>query len=131
MLSAAQDAPMKAGTGGSSILTGGPLSMGTLITDVQWHVDALSSGFPLVPGDTVRTRLKIGSGTTFTPVFLSRTVEVGAESSPVAGTEQPTAGVVVASNTFICPSASAVSCGIVRSARLLELVLRGYLINAQ
>jgi len=108
-----------------------PAARQLVITDVEWNVDALSSGFPLIPGDTVRTRLRIGSGTTFTPVFLSRTVEVGAESSPVAGTEQSTAGVVVASNTLICPSASAVSSGVVRSARLLELVLRGYLINTQ
>jgi hypothetical protein len=55
-----------------------PAARQLVITDVEWNVDALSSGFPLIPGGTVRTRLRIGSGTTFTPVFLSRTVEVGA-----------------------------------------------------
>jgi hypothetical protein len=99
-----------------------------VITDVEWTVDALSSGLSLTPGGTVRTRLQIGSGSTFTQVFLSRTVPVSSERGAVSGTEQLTTGVVVASNTAICPGATEFGGNTVRSARVLELVLRGYLI---
>ena len=99
-----------------------------VLTDVEWTVDALSTGLSLTAGGTVRTRLQIGS-TTFTQVFLSRTIEVGSERGAVSGTEQLTTGVVVASNTAICPGSTEFGQNIVRSARLLELVLRGYLIS--
>jgi hypothetical protein len=89
-------------------------------------VDTLSTGLSLTPGGTVRTRLQIGSGTTFDAVFLSRTVEVSSERGAVSGTEQLTTGVVVAANAVICPSAVEFSANLVRSARLLEIVLRGY-----
>jgi hypothetical protein len=106
-----------------------PLGRRLVITDVEWTVDALSTGFPLTTGDTVRTRLQIGSGTTLTPVFLSRTVEVGATRGAVSASEQLTTGFVVASNTTICPGSAAFGSNTVKSARLLELVLRGYLVS--
>jgi len=100
-----------------------------VITDVEWTVDALATGLPLTPGATVRTRLQIGSATTFNPVFLSRTVEVSSERGSVSGSEQLTTGFVVASNTAICPGSAEFSAGAVKSARLIELVVRGYLIS--
>ena len=106
-----------------------PAARQLVITDVEWTVDALATGFPLVPGETVRTRLQIGSGTTFNTVFLSRTVEVGSERGNVSGSEQLTTGFVVASNTVICPGSAEVGSNTTKSARLLELVLRGYLIS--
>ncbi len=106
-----------------------PAARQLVITDVEWTVDALSTGLPLTAGGTVRTRLQIGSGTTFTQVFLSRTIEVGSERGAVSGTEQLTTGVVVASNTAICPGSAEFGPSLVRSARILELVLRGYLIS--
>jgi hypothetical protein len=102
-----------------------------VITDVEWTVDALSTGLSLIPGGTVRTRLQIGSGDTFNQVFLSRTVEVGAESGRITGSEQLTTGVVVAPKTAICPGSAEFNSNAVISARLLEIVLRGYLINAK
>jgi hypothetical protein len=107
-----------------------PGSRQLVITDVEWTVDGLPTGLGLTAGATVRTRLQIGSGTTFDQVFLSRTVEVGPERGAVSGTEQLTTGVVVASNTAICPGSTEFGASLVKSARLLELVLRGYLINA-
>jgi hypothetical protein len=102
-----------------------------VITDVEWTVDVLGTGMSLTPGAAVRTALSIGSGTTFNRVFLSRTVEVGSEAGSVAGSEQLTTGVVVASNTEICPSSAEFGGGgLVRVARLLEIVWRGYLIGA-
>ena len=62
-----------------------PAARQLVITDVEWTVDALSTGLPLIPGGTVRTRLQIGSGGTVNQVFLSRTVEVGAESGRITG----------------------------------------------
>ena len=106
-----------------------PATRRLVITDVEWTVDATSTGSPLTTGGTVRTRLQIGSGTTFTQVFLSRTVEVGSERGGVSGTEQLTTGVVVAPDTAVCPTATEFGANLVRSARLLELVLRGYLIS--
>ena len=102
-----------------------------VITDVEWTVDSTATGLSLTPGDTVRTRLQIGSGATFTSVFLSRTVEVGPAGGYVSGSEQLTTGVVVAPNTAICPNSAEFGTGIVKSVRLLEIVLRGYLISAQ
>ena len=99
-----------------------------MITDVEWHVDTLSTG-PLTPGETVRIRVQIGSGTTFNRVFTSRTVEVGSEGARVSGTEQLTTGFVVAANTAICPDSAAFGSNVVKTARLSELVLRGYLIS--
>ena len=99
-----------------------------VITDVEWTVDALSSGIPLTSGASVRTRVQVGSGASFNHVFLSRTVEVGSERGAVSGSEQLTTGFLVASNTAICPNAAELGAGIVRSAHLIELVLRGYLI---
>jgi hypothetical protein len=100
-----------------------------VITDVEWTVDALSTGVSLTPGETVRAQLLIGSGTTFNRVFLSRTVEVGSGSGRVSGTEQLTTGFGVAPNTAICPNAAEFGVNIVKAARLIELVLRGYLIS--
>ena len=108
-----------------------PAGRHLVITDVEWTVDALSTGFPLIPGGTVRTRLQIGSGDTFNQVFLSRTVEVGAESGRITGSEHLTTGVEVAPNTAICPGAAEFNSNAVISARLLEIVLRGYLINTK
>ena len=108
-----------------------PAARQLVITDVEWTVDALATGLLLATGDTVRTRLQIGSGTTFNPVFLSRTVEVGATRGAVSGSEQLTTGVVVASNTSVCPGSAAFGSNTVKSARLIELVIRGYLISAQ
>ena len=48
-----------------------PAARQLVVTDVEWAVDALSTGLPLTPGETVRTQLQIGSGTTFNRVFLS------------------------------------------------------------
>ena len=107
-----------------------PAARQLVITDVEWTVDALVSGLSLIPGDTVRTRLQIGSGTTFNPVFLSRTVEVGSESGSVSGSEQLTTGFAVASNTTICPTSAAFGANTTKSARLLEVVLRGYLVSS-
>jgi hypothetical protein len=107
-----------------------PAARQLVITDVEWTVDALSTGWPLTPGETVRTRLLIGSGAAFNQVFLSRTVEVGPGGGRVSGTEQLTTGFVVASNTAICPGSGEFGSSVVKSARLLELVLRGYLIGA-
>ena len=107
-----------------------PAARQFVITDVEWTVDALSTGLSLTPGGTVRTRLQIGSGATFTSVFLSRTVEVGAERGAVSGADQLTTGVAVGSNTAICPGSTEFGSNVVRSARLLELVLRGYLIDS-
>jgi hypothetical protein len=108
-----------------------PAGRHLVITDVEWTVDALSTGLSLIPGGTVRTRLQIGSGDTFNPVFLSRTVEVGPEGGRITGSEQLTTGVVVAPKTAICPSSAEFTAGPSISARLLEIVLRGYLINAK
>ena len=58
-----------------------------------------------------------------------RTVEVGSGSGYVTGSEQLTTGFVVASNTAICPGSAEFNSGTVKSARLVELVLRGYLIT--
>ena len=107
-----------------------PAARQLVITDVEWTVDALSTGLPLTPGETVRTQLQIGSGTTFNRVFQSRTVEVGSESGRISGTEQLTTGFGVASNTAICPSSAEFGSSIVKAARLIELVLRGYLISS-
>jgi hypothetical protein len=106
-----------------------PAGRQLVITDVEWTVDALATGLPLTTGDTVRTRLQIGSGATFNSVFLSRTVEVGAGRGAVSASEQLTTGFVVASNTAICPGSAAFGSNTVKSARLIELVLRGYLIS--
>ena len=106
-----------------------PAARRLVITDVEWTVDGLVSGLSLTAGATVRTRFQIGSGTTFTQVFLSRTVEVGAERGAVSGSEQLTTGVVVAADTAICPGATEFGPNVVRAARVLELVLRGYLIS--
>ena len=108
-----------------------PAARQLVITDVEWTVDALSTGLPLTPGGTVRTQLQIGSGTTFNRVFLSRTVEVGSERGRVSATEQLTTGFGVASNTTICPTSAEFGSSIVKTARLIELVLRGYLISTQ
>ena len=66
---------------------------------------------------------------TFEQVFLSRTVQVGSERGNVSGNEQLTTGFVVAPNTTICADSAESSSNTVRSARLVELVLRGYLIS--
>ena len=107
-----------------------PAARQLVITDVEWTVDALTTGLPLTPGDTVRTRLQIGSGTIFNQVFLSRTVEVGSERGLVSGSEQLTTGFAVASNTAICPGSAAFGSNTSKSARLIEIVLRGYLISS-
>ena len=107
-----------------------PAGRNLVITDVEWTVDALSTGLSLVPGGTVRTRLQIGSGSTFNQVFFSRTVEVGSESGRITGSEHLTTGVVVAPKTAICPASAEFTSSTVISARLLEIVLRGYLIMA-
>ena len=107
-----------------------PAARYLVVTDVEWTVDALSSGSALTAGGSVRTRLSVGSGTVFNPVFLSKTVEAGSERGAVSGAEQLTTGIVVAANTAICPTATQFGANLVKSARLLELVLRGYLINA-
>ena len=101
-----------------------------VITDVEWNVDALVTGASLGPGETVRTRLQIGSGTILNTVFLSRTVEVASERGSVSGNEQLTTGFVVAADTLICPSSAAFSANTLKTARLIELVLRGYLIGS-
>jgi hypothetical protein len=106
-----------------------PAGSHLVITDVEWTVDALSTGLSLIPGGTVRTRLQIGNGNTFNQVFLSRTVEVGSESGRITGSEQLATGVVVAPKTAICPGSAEFSSNAVISARLLEIVLRGYLIS--
>ena len=108
-----------------------PAGRHLVITDVEWTVDALSTGLSLIPGGTVLTRLQIGSGDTFNQVFLSRTVDVGAESGRITGSEHLTTGVEVAPNTAICPGAAESSSNTVISARLLEIALRGYLINTK
>ena len=100
-----------------------------VITDVEWTVDALSTGLSLTAGASVRTRLQIGSGSTFTTALLSRTVEVGAERGAVSGSEQLTTGFAVGPGTAICPGSTEFGSNTVRSARLIELVLRGYLIS--
>jgi hypothetical protein len=102
-----------------------------VVTDVEWTVNGLSSGPSLTAGATVRTRLSIGSDSTFDHVFLSRTVEVGPERGYVSGSEQLTTGFVVAPSTTICADSAEFGSNTIRSARLIELVLRGYLINAQ
>jgi hypothetical protein len=107
-----------------------PAGRQLVITDVEWTVDALITGAPLTAGATVRTRLQIGSGTTFDPVFLSRTVLVGSERGAVSASEQLTTGFAVAPNTAICPHSTEFGPNLVRSARLLEIVLRGYLISS-
>ena len=106
-----------------------PATQQLVVTDVEWTVDALSTGLNLTVGATVRTRVQIGSGSTFTQVFLSRTVQVGPERGAVSGSEQLATGFSVAPNTAICPGATEFGSNVVRSARLLELVLRGYLIT--
>ena len=108
-----------------------PAGRQLVITDVEWTVDALSTGLSLIPGGTVRTRVQIGSGDTFNQVFMSGTVEVGTESGRITGSEQLTTGFVVAPKTAICPASAEFSSNAVISARLLEIVLRGYLINAK
>ena len=100
-----------------------------VITDVEWTVNGLSQGPSLTAGATVRTRLQIGSDMTFDHVFLSRTVQVGSERGHVSGNEGLTTGFVVAPNTTICADSAEFSSNTVRSARLVELVLRGYLIS--
>jgi hypothetical protein len=107
-----------------------PAGRQLVITDVEWTVDALITGLPLTPGETVRTRLRIGGGTTFNTVFLSRTVVVGSESGRVSASEQLTTGFVVASNTAICPDSAEDGSGALKAARLIEIVLRGYLISS-
>jgi hypothetical protein len=100
-----------------------------VITDVEWNVDRLASGYPLVAGFTVRTRVAIGNATTVNTVFLSRTVQVGSERGAVSGNEQLTTGFVVAPNTAMCPTSASFGSNVVQSARIVELVLRGYLIT--
>ena len=100
-----------------------------VVTDVEWTVNGLSAGPSLTSGATVRTRLHIGSDTSFEQVFLSRTVQVGSERGNVSGSEQLTTGFAVAPNTTICADSAEFSSNTVRSARIVELVLRGYLIS--
>jgi hypothetical protein len=100
-----------------------------VITDVEWTVNGLSAGPSLTAGATVRTRLQIGSDATFDQVFLSRTVEVGSERGHVSGNEQLSTGFVVAPNTTICADSAEFGSNAIKSARLVELVLRGYLIS--
>ena len=107
-----------------------PAGRQLVITDVDWTVDASAIGLPLISGETVRTRVLIGNGTTFHPVFLSRTVQVGPKAGRVSGSEQLTTGFVVASNTAICPNSGEFNSGTVKAARLIEFAMRGYLINA-
>ena len=107
-----------------------PAGRQLVVTDVEWTVDALATGLSLIPGETVRTRLQIGSGMTFNQVFLSRSVEVGSERGRVSGSEQLTTGFAVGSNTAICPVSATFNSSTVKSARLIEIVLRGYLINS-
>ena len=101
-----------------------------MITDVEWTVDALVTGLSLTPGQTVRTRVRIGGGATFNTVLLSRTVVVDSERGRVSASEQLTTGFVVASNTAICPDSAEFGPNAVKAARLSEIVLRGYLINS-
>lgn len=108
-----------------------PAGRRLVITDVDWTVSGTTLGLSLAPGATVRTRIQIGNGSTLTTVFLSATVQVESGGTYVAGSEQLTAGFVVAPNTSICPSAVEFSSGALISANLIEFTLRGYLINAQ
>ncbi len=108
-----------------------PVGRRVVITDVEWTVSNLATGSALTPGSTVRTRLQIGSGTTFNVVFLSHTVDVAANAGNVAGAQQLTTGIVVSPGTAICPSAAQFDSNAVITARVVEIVLRGYLINAQ
>jgi hypothetical protein len=101
-----------------------------VITDVEWTVMNRTNGGALTAGATVRFRLQIGSGTTFSSVFLSPTVEVGSERAAVSGSEQLTTGIAVGPNTTICPSAVEFIPNGFASAWVNELVLRGYLITA-
>jgi hypothetical protein len=101
-----------------------------VVTDVDWTVDALfSSGSAPTAGATIGTRVRIGSGTTFNAVFASRTVEVGSERGRVTGSDQLTTGFVVGAGAAICPTAAEFGANLVRVARLIEIVLRGYLIS--
>jgi hypothetical protein len=56
-------------------------------------------------------------------------VEVSSERGAVSGAEQLATGVVVGANTVICPQSAEFGSNVVRSARLLELVFSGHLIN--
>ena len=107
-----------------------PAGRQLVITDVEWMVDATAQGQPLTPGETVGTQVQVGSVGTFNTVFRSSTVQVGPESGRVFGNEQLSTGFAVAPNTAICPGSAAFGAGLVRSVRLLEVVLRGYLIDA-
>lgn len=107
-----------------------PAGRQLVVTDVEWTVDALSSGLSLTAGATVRTRLQIGSGSTFEPVFLSRTVLVGSERSAVSASEQLATGFAVAPSTAICPQATEFGASVLRAARVIEIALRGYLISS-
>ena len=107
-----------------------PAGRHLVVTEVEWTVDAhTTTGNALTSGATVGTRVRIGSGATFNAVFNSRTVEVGAERGRVTGSDQLTTGFVVGAGAVICPSASEFSANLVRSARLIEIVFRGYLIS--
>lgn len=106
-----------------------PAGRQLVITDVEWTVSGLTTGSPLTAGATARLRLQISSGTIANTVFLSRSVEVGPERGSVSGSDQLTTGFVVGANTAICPGATEFGANIVRSAQLLEVVLRGYLID--
>ena len=107
-----------------------PAGRRLVITDVEWTVSATSLGLPLKAGSTVRIRVRIGSGTTLTSVFLSETIPVEFAGTNISGSQQLTTGFVVAPNTAICPGTTEFSSGTVIAANLVEFVMRGYLINA-
>jgi hypothetical protein len=102
-----------------------------VITDVEWTVSGTTLGLSLASGATVRTRIQISNGSSFSTVFLSPTVPVDSAGTYVAGSQQLTTGFVVAPNTTICPSSVEFSSGALIAANLIEFVLRGYLIDVQ
>lgn len=101
-----------------------------VITDVEWTVNGTTLGLSLAAGANVRMRLQLANGASLTPVFLSRTVQVGSAGVYVSGSDQLTTGFVVAPNTVICPGAVEFNSGVLIAANLIEIALRGYLIDS-
>lgn len=97
-----------------------------VITDVEWEVDGLVGGGKLNPGRTVFMGVSIGGS----GVFRSRSVEVGFQRGRLGTSEQLTAGFPVGEGTQICTFATQTDAFTSSNARLVVVLLRGYLIDA-
>ena len=112
-----------------------------VLTDVEWEAVgqwAFEQGgmVKFSPDHIVQLTLELVDPETFAalPIMQSRTLTVGANGNPVAGSEQLTTGIVVAAGTRLCAHAETLWAQLHAhgrsDAKLGRVLLRGYLIDA-